>query len=333
MASFSIIVPVYQSENYLERCLVSLKNQTYSNMEVIMIDDGSTDNSYNICYEFSSQDNRFILIHQENRGVSSARNAGLKRATKEYVIFVDSDDYVSLNYLEILNKVVEEKIDVCFCTKYYTIKGNCKEKIELRSYSKCHEWKSQKEVFEKFAEGEIAFPTAVLNCCCRREMLQMNDIWFEPKYTHSEDSDFNFKVCMYFKRCGWLEPACYYYNLDNENSATHKGGFSGLNTSLFVWKKWFYYCKNQEAEVYKKWAEYFSICGNHSLINGRTLEREQQKKLFCKNKEWLEFYQGNTIKIYKVLLFFYVVFHYENIIPIVNFLTKIRRKLRQKMKL
>ena len=96
----SIIVPVYNVEPYLKRCLDSIINQTYTNIEIILIDDGSTDNSGSICDDYSKQDKRIKVIHKKNSGPSAARNSGLKMSSGEYIGFVDSDDYIETNYLE-----------------------------------------------------------------------------------------------------------------------------------------------------------------------------------------------------------------------------------------
>ncbi len=96
----SVIVPVYNSGKYLPACLESLKNQTYTNLEILLIDDGSTDNSGSICDEYAKKDSRFKVYHKTNGGVSSARNLGLDNAVGEWVSFVDSDDYLELNAYE-----------------------------------------------------------------------------------------------------------------------------------------------------------------------------------------------------------------------------------------
>ena len=98
----SVIIPVYNTEKYLNKCLVSVVNQTYRNFELIIIDDGSTDGSQKICDDFAVQDDRITVIHQNNSGVSSARNVGIKVAKAEWIMFVDSDDVLELNALEVL---------------------------------------------------------------------------------------------------------------------------------------------------------------------------------------------------------------------------------------
>lgn len=111
----SIIVPVYNAESYLKRCLDSIINQTYKNIEIILIDDGSTDKSGMICDEYKSHDDRIIVIHKANSGVSSARNSGLDIAGGEYIAFIDSDDYVPKNYLEMLLNDMTDETEMVVC--------------------------------------------------------------------------------------------------------------------------------------------------------------------------------------------------------------------------
>ncbi len=103
MVTFSIIIPVYNSEKYLERCLTSIKNQTFCDFECLIIDDGSDDDSLNLIKKICKDDPRFFIFHQENHGVSSARNLGLKHTHGKYTVFVDSDDYAEPDFLEIAN--------------------------------------------------------------------------------------------------------------------------------------------------------------------------------------------------------------------------------------
>ena len=104
----SVIVPVYNVEKYLERCINSIIQQSYNNLEIILIDDGSTDASGKICDEYKEKDDRIIVIHKENGGLSDARNAGIKIFTGEYVTFIDSDDYVSKNMVSNMLDILEK---------------------------------------------------------------------------------------------------------------------------------------------------------------------------------------------------------------------------------
>ena len=108
----SVIVPVYNVEKYLEECLDSIQNQIYTDIEVILVNDGSTDNSEVICEKYCEQDNRFKLINQKNQGQSVARNNGVASSTGEFIAFVDSDDIIKSNYLEELMRYMSEEVDI-----------------------------------------------------------------------------------------------------------------------------------------------------------------------------------------------------------------------------
>jgi len=115
----TVIIPVYNVENYLNKCLDSVLKQTYKNLEIIVVNDGSTDNSGTICQEYAQKDNRIVYIEKENGGLSDARNAGLDRMTGSYVTFVDSDDWIEQDYLETLyKKIVEYQADIAVGNYY-----------------------------------------------------------------------------------------------------------------------------------------------------------------------------------------------------------------------
>ena len=125
MAKISVIVPVYNVEKFIRRCLDSIRNQTLKDLEIILVDDGSTDNSGVICDEYAKLDNRIIVIHKENGGLSSARNRGLDSASGEWIAFVDSDDYLEKNMYETLYKTaIDENVDICVCFFKYLTTNN-----------------------------------------------------------------------------------------------------------------------------------------------------------------------------------------------------------------
>lgn len=119
-AKVSIIVPVYNTEAYLERCVTSLVNQTYSNLEILLIDDGSKDGSLKMCEKLSQTDSRIRVFHKENEGLGITRNFGLKNLTGDYVVFADSDDYLPLDAVDIMvAKALETESDVVVCGYFY----------------------------------------------------------------------------------------------------------------------------------------------------------------------------------------------------------------------
>lgn len=118
----SVIVPIYNVEKYFDRCVDSIINQTYKNLEIILVDDGSPDNCPQMCDDYAKIDNRIKVVHKENGGLSDARNAGMKVATGEYVSFIDSDDYISLDFYEtLLETIVDNDSDIVECgvVKFY----------------------------------------------------------------------------------------------------------------------------------------------------------------------------------------------------------------------
>ena len=124
MKKISIIVPVYKVESYLSRCIDSILAQTYQNFELILIDDGSPDCCGEICDNYAKKDDRIIIIHKPNGGLSSARNVGLDLATGDYIGFVDSDDYISINMYSDMIKLLEVNgLDIIICTTFM-VKGD-----------------------------------------------------------------------------------------------------------------------------------------------------------------------------------------------------------------
>ena len=136
----SVIIPVYKVEQYLRRCLDSIVNQTYTNLEIILVDDGSPDNSPQICDEFANKDNRIAVIHKKNGGLSDARNAGLDICKGEYISFVDSDDWVSQEYInKLYSSITKSHADIAivnhtlvndFCTP------KCDKKPSVKIFTK-----------------------------------------------------------------------------------------------------------------------------------------------------------------------------------------------------
>lgn len=127
LPKISIIVPVYNVENYVSKCIESIINQTYKDVEIIIVNDGSTDKSGDICDYYSKKDARIILIHQENQGLSMARNNALDIASGDYIGFVDSDDWIAPDmYGTLYNNAIEHDADISMCNFYYVSEtGEC----------------------------------------------------------------------------------------------------------------------------------------------------------------------------------------------------------------
>ncbi len=131
MKKLSVVIPVYNVEKYLIECIESVCMQSYRNLEIILVNDGSTDGSLKICEDFASKDSRIMVVSQENGGLSAARNTGIKHATGDYITFIDSDDYVDINMFSYMIEQMEKEnadISVCNFEKFW---GNSTEKKDL----------------------------------------------------------------------------------------------------------------------------------------------------------------------------------------------------------
>ena len=208
----TVIAPVYNVEHYLDKCLDSLINQTYKNLEIIVINDGSTDNSGIICQEYAQKDNRIIYIEKENGGQSEARNMGLNRMTGSYVTFVDSDDWVELDYVEVLyNKLIEYQADIAVGNYYsyneqegifyFHIFGNS-------YYEKVYDNVS---IFENFYESEHMKNFALI---CVGGKLYKSDLFRELRFEVGklgEDGYLNQKIYLLAEKTIYLNAGLYAY--------------------------------------------------------------------------------------------------------------------------
>ena len=217
----SIIVPVYNVEEYLEECLESIRKQTYQDIEVILVNDGSTDGSKAICKHFCQTDKRFRLINQKNQGQSVARNHGVKESIGEYIMFVDSDDVVSLGLLEQLMKYMSNGIDIVEC--------NITEDIHcLNSEGKeigVKELDSNEALYECFNHGVSWSPVAKLY---RREIVEkvpfLENLIYEDFYT-------GIVSLKYIQKMRKIDYIGYYYRY--HTSSTMNQNYSEKNLDIF----------------------------------------------------------------------------------------------------
>lgn len=219
----SIIVPVYNAEMYLSRCIESIIGQTYKNIELILIDDGSADRSGNICDEFAHRDNRIIVVHKRNAGVSAARNDGIKLSRGRYLQFVDSDDYIDGKMTAILiDRALRNDSDIVICG-FNTIDYKTGELMPF-AYSQTD---LNLDVKEFLAIYYDLYLTRYLNTPCNKlyeaGLVKDNEIYFEPDIDYGEDLIFNLEV---FKRCSKfsiINSCLYNYALyHNNDSLTRK---------------------------------------------------------------------------------------------------------------
>lgn len=222
----SVIIPIYNVEKYIARCLDSIINQTYKNIEIILIDDGTKDSSGVIADEYAKKDRRIRVIHKQNEGLGLTRNVGIENAKGEYIAFVDSDDYIDIDmYEKMYNQLKENELDAVLCdykrlTKDGKFLNNC-EKFNNKIYEK-KEIKS--EILPSIC-GSKKFDILVGSACCvlyKTKILKRYNIRFlnERNYV-SEDLIFNFDYFSKCKKIKLLKDDFYVY-CENEVSLTKR---------------------------------------------------------------------------------------------------------------
>ncbi len=209
----SIIVPFYNSSCYLKQCLNSIKNQTWADFEVICIDDGSNDNSGEICSDFVRTDSRFHMYRQPNSGVSAARNYGLKEAQGEYVCFVDSDDIVAPRYLERFLEVSNYNQGLAICKYTRDISNIDKGSLETSVVS------IENFINDIFNES-IVHP-GIYTMLFNKSIIDNIDLQFTIGCVRNEDTEFYVKYLTYENNVITLDYNGYFYR-DTPNSAVHR---------------------------------------------------------------------------------------------------------------
>ncbi len=208
----SVIVPVYNIENYLEKSILSIIEQEYTNLEIIIINDGSTDNSLTICEMYAAKDTRIQVISQENGGLSSARNSGLDLATGEYILFVDSDDSISRRMLQILvDAIINDESDLVICN-YRTISVD-EEHVESQNQSNIikHEIFTRDEVYLKIHTHDT--------WCIAWNKLYKREIFMDLRYPKGKIHEDEYIIHEVYEKCNRIsvipDQLYYYYKRDN----------------------------------------------------------------------------------------------------------------------
>ncbi len=210
----SIVVPIYNVEEYLPRCLDSIANQTFTDIEIICVDDGSPDNSIDILHEYKSRDSRIRIIQQENMGLSGARNTGIKHAIGEYIMFVDSDDYIDLDTVdEMYKRAIEGDLDAVICG----VASFNENGYSTESMSNLNE----KEILTGYEYLKKDYRFA--SCCNKLFKLSKirKEALFFPEGKLYEDLLFVFKYMMTSKKIGVVKKYFYHYMVKREGSITN----------------------------------------------------------------------------------------------------------------
>lgn len=278
----SIIIPVYNVEKYIQECIISCVNQTYNNIEIIAIDDGSTDSSPSILDELAIKYNQLKVIHKKNGGVSSARNIGIKESKGDYIVFVDGDDYLSYEAIEYMMEIVKQT------SSDFAILKNCFTSINQKQYEDKIEKISNEDAIILLLG--LSMELGCWNKIYSKRLIQKNKIFFDEKLFYGEGLQFILKIAQNAKKIGIGTKSVYYYRKNNMQSATSSFNYEKFENgekALFKIKEefidnskkieiiWMYhyamFCQNalvacinnkknidDYVRVYKKWKEKFN---------------------------------------------------------------------------
>lgn len=226
----TVIVPIYNVEKYLNRCVDSIINQTYTNLEIILVDDGSPDNCGKICDEYAKKDNRIKVIHKENGGLSDARNAGIKVADGKYIGFVDSDDWINPKmYEELYSTLLKYDADIS-CCKMLRCKDN-KDTIQKEHETKIVEYNQEQYMKKFFKIGSQECVYYACNKLYKKEIIEKDQY---PINLTSEDVVGTYKTLLKSQKIVEINQIYYYYYY-NPESITLKG-FSKKDLDLIkIW--------------------------------------------------------------------------------------------------
>ena len=274
MAQVSIIVPVYQVETYLRQCIDSLLAQTFTDFELILVDDGSKDKSGEICEEYAGKDGRVRVIHKENGGLSDARNAGLEQAAGEYFMFVDSDDYIAPTMIERLyNSIQSESADIAACNFCYVF--DKKEKKDFSTATEAEVLQGSEIFYYRKNDRSYGFWTVAWNKLYKSETFR--NVRFRFGKYH-EDEFWANDIYQLEIRVATI-PECLYYYRQRDNSIMGKESIArNLDILEALRERIYIYLEKQEYtdQAYKVLIyslEYLDKC-RRLITNGN------EKKLF-----------------------------------------------------
>lgn len=241
---FSIIVPVYNIENYIEECINSIIKQTYKNFELILVDDGSTDNSGKICDEFQQKDERIVVVHKKNGGLSDARNTGILNSTGMYLMFIDGDDFLNSNndlkkILKMINKynadIIQYKMVYYYDNDKYL---NQKDIIDVNNVSDLF---NSLNILNK--NGNIS--VSACDKIVKRSLVIDNNLFFEVGLI-SEDIMWSYNLYLKSKSIKVLNHPIYVYRQQRTGSITTQKSFKHMNDMFEIIKYWFEYKYDDE---------------------------------------------------------------------------------------
>lgn len=248
MIKFSIIVPIYKVENYLDECIKSVLEQTYSSLELILVDDGSPDRCPEICDYYRSKDPRVVVIHKINGGLPAARNSGIRIATGDYFMHLDGDDFWHRDYLSNIAPIIESSMNDVYLgnSRFDYINGQSTEHV-LYNFTDISQI-SYEQLLTKFFSATNEYPSAAMHNVYKTDYVKTNSLYFSEDLTWSEDADNFYNVLFNTRNIGLLNFTFYYYRKDNMGAMTKAASVKHYMSMLSVFTKWFYKVDNLAIE-------------------------------------------------------------------------------------
>lgn len=242
LSKISVIIPVYNRENYIEETLLSVLEQTYKNFEVILVDDGSTDRSQDIIKKYAEQDSRIVYIYQENNGVSSARNKGLDYALGQYIMFLDSDDLWEDSTLHKCINIIENNYNVDLV--YFGYKEFDNQKVVEVSTKFATE-----DLLEDYLKNKVKINT---NCFfINKDLIDRNNLRFTEGINNGEDMEFFAKVISVSNQPNFVEEYLNFRRIDTSNSISERNEFNKrvLDERIQSWRSLYHYLDNKKENL------------------------------------------------------------------------------------
>ena len=235
MEKISVIVPVYNTEKYLNRCIESIINQTYKNLEIILVDDESPDNCPAMCDEWAEKDSRIRVIHKKNGGLARARNSGLEIISGSYYLFTDSDDWLDSDMIEFLYKLITSRnADMARCGFYFNYEENGSEENPFGETNQTQELSYNEQISDLAVSGHIS--GVAWNKLYRSEL---KDIRFSAEDGCSEDIMYNYRVLKSGIKTAYCNDAKYHYFIRSSsitNSVFTENAFSIIRAKQIIMK-------------------------------------------------------------------------------------------------
>ncbi len=227
MPNVSVVIPIYQTESYLVRCVESVLHQTHRDLEIILVDDGSTDGSAALCDALAARDARIFVLHQENKGLGMARNVGMAHAAGEYLLFVDSDDYIHEKTVECCLAEAEiHRADVVLFGRFRVLADGTVVKKAVKSEKLCFDGeRARADILPGLFTYERGLGVSACGMMYRRSLLEQCGLQFaSEREILSEDAYFMISLFAHVSK-GVLLPACFYYYCENRVSLTQTFSF------------------------------------------------------------------------------------------------------------